>query len=185
MIYQLKGMACNLLVLPAQILTLCMEFFEIKDQFKYSLVCSRFRKCVKEPYLRKEIRINNNMLIFNQQAHQKVNFRNILQISNQLRVLSLKYCPNFNKEFLQIINLNCNPFTLQELYLDGCDLLSDDAFDCLMQSEAEMITNEDIAEEKSPGDVEKLMESLLSKDQDSMIVNIPPDLGRSEDQINF
>ena len=31
MIYQLKGMACNVLELPDQILTLCMEFFETKD----------------------------------------------------------------------------------------------------------------------------------------------------------
>ena len=93
-----------------------------------------------------------------------MNFKNILCISNQLRVLSLKYCPNFNKDFLQIINLNCNPFTLSELYLDGCDQLSDDAFDCLVLSEAESDVDCSITEEKSPRDVEKMMDSILSKD---------------------
>ena len=104
------------------------------------------------------------MQIFNSSLQQRFNFKNILCMSNQLRILSLKYCPNFNKDFLQIINLNCNPFTLSELYLDGCDQLSDDAFDCLVLSEAENEMDFSITEEKSPRDVEKIMDSILSKD---------------------
>ena len=87
---------------------------------------------------------------------------------------------------MQIINLNCNPFTLSELYLDGCDQLSDDAFDCLVLSEAEVdVVDCSIVEEKSPIDVEKMMESLISKDQESMTITVPPDLGTSDDQINL
>jgi hypothetical protein len=73
------------------------------------------------------------------------------------------------------------------LYLDGCDQLSDDAFDCLILSDAEADTTVEssIVEEKSPSDVEKMMESILSKDQESMSITVPPDLGTSEDQINF
>ena len=29
---------------------------------------------------------------------------------------------------------NCNPFTLKELYLDGCDFIVDESFDCLLMS---------------------------------------------------
>ena len=73
------------------------------------------------------------------------------------------------------------------MYLDGCDQLSDDAFDCLILSDAEADTTVEssIVEEKSPSDVEKMMESILSKDQESMSITVPPDLGTSEDQINF
>jgi hypothetical protein len=59
--------------------------------------------------------------------------------------------------------MNCNPFTLSELYLDGCDQLCDDAFDCLVLTDAETsIEDKDqIIEEKSPAEIEKFMESLV------------------------
>jgi len=49
----------------------------------------------------------------------------------------LKYCPNFAPEVLKQINLTCNPFTLQELYLDGNESVTDNIFDCLELSEQE------------------------------------------------
>ena len=52
-----------------------------------------------------------------------------------------------------------------------------------MASEGE--NEEVITEEKCSRDVEKIMESVLSKDNESMIITIPPDLGQSDDQINF
>ena len=42
-----------------------------------------------------------------------------------------------NKDVLVIINQNCNPFTLQELYLDGCEEITDDSLDCLLMKEDE------------------------------------------------
>jgi len=99
-------------------------------------VCRRFRKNLNIPFLRKEIIINNNTQIF-EAPSQKMNLRRLLETSCQLRVLSLKFCPHLNKEILNIISLGCNPFTLSELYLDGCDGVTDDAFDCLMLTEAE------------------------------------------------
>lgn len=36
-----------------------------------------------------------------------------------------------------IINQHCNPFSLQELYLDGCEEITDDSLDCLVMKEEE------------------------------------------------
>ena len=109
------------------------------------------------------------MQIFSESAgHHKVNFQKILSISSRLRILSLKYCPNVNKDILALINNNCNPFTLSELYLDGCDQLSDDAFECLQLTEAETSPEE---EQKAPSEadtssLDKLVETLLQRNQD-------------------
>ena len=73
--------------------------------------------------------------------------------------------------------MNCNPFTLSELYLDGCDQLSDDAFDCLVAAEAE---DEPVSE--PPNDVDRVMESLMANE--TMIVNVPESSG-GDDAINF
>jgi hypothetical protein len=45
--------------------------------------------------------------------------------------LSLKNCPNFDRQVLAILNITCNPFTLRELYLDGCDSINDDSLEVL------------------------------------------------------
>ena len=115
---------------------MCFQHLETKEQFRQQLVCKRFRKNLNIPFLRKEIIINNNTQIF-ETPTQKMNLRRLLETSCQLRVLSLKFCPHLNKEILNIISLGCNPFTLSELYLDGCDGVTDEAFDCLMLTEAE------------------------------------------------
>ena len=62
-----------------------------------------------------------------------------MSMANQLQVISLKYCPNFSKDVLNIINMNCNPFSLNELYLDGCEGVGDCTFDCLMLSKEELL----------------------------------------------
>jgi len=54
-----------------------------------------------------------------------------------LRVISLKYLPFLNKDIIELLNNNCNPFCLRELYLDGCENLGDEAFDCLNLSSGE------------------------------------------------
>jgi hypothetical protein len=61
----------------------------------------------------------------------RINFRNMLINSSQLIVLSLKNCPHFDGQVLAILNITCNPFTLRELYLDGCDCITDDALEVL------------------------------------------------------
>lgn len=75
-------------------------------------------------------------------------------MANQLKVISLKYCANFSKAVLNILNLNCNPFVLSELYLDGSEGVKDETFDCLMLSKEEehlikLKNGEPIEEEKS------------------------------------
>lgn len=50
--------------------------------------------------------------------------------SSQLQVISMKYCQHFNQKVLEMIHLNCNPFFLSELYLDGCENVNDDLFMC-------------------------------------------------------
>ena len=64
-------------------------------------------------------------------SSDRINFRNMLINSSQLIVLSLKNCPHFDGQVLAILNITCNPFTLRELYLDGCDCISDDALEVL------------------------------------------------------
>lgn len=75
-------------------------------------------------------------------------------MANQLKVISLKYCANFSKGVLNILNLNCNPFVLSELYLDGCEGVNDSTFECLMLSKEEeylikLRNGEPIEEEKT------------------------------------
>ena len=55
------------------------------------------------------------------------NFINLISRSNQLRVLSLRYCQHVCDETLEIIAENANPFYLRELYLDGCEKINDTA----------------------------------------------------------
>ena len=63
-------------------------------------------------------------------------------MATHLKIISLKHCSTFNREVLNILNNNCNPFVLSELYLDGCEDVNDQCFDCLM------LTKEEIALEK-------------------------------------
>ena len=54
-------------------------------------------------------------------------------------VLSLKNCPHFDDQVLALLNLTCNPFTLWELYLDGCDCINDDSLEAISLLPAEKI----------------------------------------------
>jgi len=45
----------------------------------------------------------------------------------------------FNLEILKMVNMTCNPFTLQELYLDGCEAVTDFIFECIELSEEEFM----------------------------------------------
>lgn len=63
-------------------------------------------------------------------------------MATHLKIISLKHCATFNKEVLNILNNCCNPFVLSELYLDGCEGVNDQCFECLM------LTKEEIALEK-------------------------------------
>lgn len=54
-------------------------------------------------------------------------FRDLLASSNQLRVLSLRYCQFAGDEVMLMIAEHVNPFSLKELYLDGCEAINDDA----------------------------------------------------------
>ena len=37
------------------------------------------------------------------------------------------------------MNYSCNPFTLQELYLDGCEAVTDNVFECIELTEEELM----------------------------------------------
>ena len=63
----------------------------------------------------------------------------MLSTSTQLKILSLKYCKYVNKDILIILNQVCNPFTLQELYLDGCEEISDESLECLVMKDDERL----------------------------------------------
>lgn len=52
-------------------------------------------------------------------------------------MISLKYCQLFNLRVLEQINNSCNSFFLSELYLDGCENVNDDLFNCIQLSKEE------------------------------------------------
>jgi hypothetical protein len=168
MIYKLRDMATNIMNLPDVCLINIFIYFESKEQFKYNLVCKSFSKNLMVPQLRKEIHINNNTTIFEKQV-QKEYFKNLVLTSSKLRILSLKFVShlnNANKDILNIINMSCNPFTLEELYLDGCEGINDEAFDCLMLTEAEieieeMYNKQFLHIENQPEEEEKSLEQPI------------------------
>ena len=82
-------------------------------------------------------------------------------MATHLKVISLKHCATFNREVLNILNNNCNPFVLSELYLDGCEGVNDQCFDCLM------LTKEEILLEK-----ENLKLSTKGEDNENNAENI-------------
>ena len=47
--------------------------------------------------------------------------------STQLRVISLKYCSSVDERVTEIIGQNACAYYLRELYLDGCERISDTA----------------------------------------------------------
>lgn len=51
----------------------------------------------------------------------------------------MKHCTTFSREVLNILNNYCNPFVLNELYLDGCEGVNDQCFECLMLSKEEVL----------------------------------------------
>jgi len=42
-------------------------------------------------------------------------------------VLSLKFCPHISTDAMLVISQSANPFFLRELYLDGCEKITDDS----------------------------------------------------------
>lgn len=52
-------------------------------------------------------------------------FKVLVQRSDQLKVLSLRYCQFISEETMRIIADHANPFYLKELYLDGCEPIND------------------------------------------------------------
>ena len=95
-------------------------YFEVKERLFYQGICQTFKTCMMNPFLWKELSINNNQMIFSQlPSTQK--YCNMLTSFSKLQIISLKYCPLFNSDTLSKLNTHCNPFTLSELYLDGCE----------------------------------------------------------------
>ena len=136
MIYHLRNMCGNVLDLPDHVLVKILEYLTFQERFQNHQLSTKMRFCLKQPYLFKSLKINNNSMLF-QSPIVNEHFMNFISMANQLQVISLKYCPNFSKDVLNIINMNCNPFSLNELYLDGCEGVGDCTFDCLMLSKEE------------------------------------------------
>jgi hypothetical protein len=113
-----------------------LQNFTVIEKCRLKLVCTKLRDCANDPHLSKAIHINNNSQLFGTPISTHF-FYNLIEKSIKLRIISLKYCPNFAPEVLKQINLTCNPFTLQELYLDGNESVTDNIFDCLELSEQE------------------------------------------------
>ena len=93
-------------------------------------------------------------------------------MATHLKVISLKHCSTFNREVLSILNNNCNPFVLSELYLDGCEGVNDQCFDCLMLSKEEIMLEKENHKNSSKGeDNENNAENNEAADNLSTYVN--------------
>lgn len=58
---------------------------------------------------------------------------------SQLRVVQIRSCPNVDSVLLTMLNDYCNPFALQELDLDRCENVNDDALiRCLSRNHVEV-----------------------------------------------
>ena len=120
-IYMKKNYAVNLLQLNDNLLINVLGFFSLKEKIKYSQICRTTRDQSMHPCLWREINI------FSRQNIVQNRFCSLVHRSSQLRILSLKFCPNVSGETLTIIAEEANPFYLRELYLDGCDKINDHA----------------------------------------------------------
>ena len=58
---------------------------------------------------------------------------------------------------LEILNSTCNPFTLKELYLDGCDGVTDECLDILQLAKEE--TDQDTDYDSTRTNIEKLKDA--------------------------
>jgi len=112
-------------------------------------------KALHTPFLYDKLMIKSKSTIF-QSINVSEKFTKFINMATHLKVISLKHCSTFNREVLNILNNNCNPFVLSELYLDGCEGVNDQCFDCLM------LTKEEIA-------LENLNHKLSSKEGDENI----------------
>jgi hypothetical protein len=122
--------------MPTHIQLMVFQFLEPKERFKFQLLNRNIKESLESPYLWKEIIIRNQSAMFVTPTNVKY-FNKILVQASQLQIISLKYCSLFNAEVLNCINQNCNPFALKELYLDGCEAVSDSIFDCITSSKEE------------------------------------------------
>jgi len=61
--------------------------------------------------------------------------------SNQLQVLSLRYCQHVSEETLEIVSQHANPFYLRELHLDGCERVNDAAIHKLVKPKSTFNSN--------------------------------------------
>jgi len=159
MICKLRNQTTNILELPSHILIELFSFFDIKARYKLQLLNKTMKSCFNQAFLWKELSINNNNQIFgpSYQAHPNYFFK-IVNMGSQLQVISLKFCQFFSADIFKQLNLSCNPFTLKELYLDGCDAVTDTIFDCLELSKEEkeaqirwnqLVTGMPVEEEKT------------------------------------
>ena len=105
--------------LETSILIEMISFLDSKEKCKISLLCKEFRKASFNPCLWRQLQI------FNKQKELKNDFGCFMLRATQLRVLSLKFCPNVSAATLQCIAEYSNSFYLRELYLDGCDKIND------------------------------------------------------------
>jgi hypothetical protein len=127
--------------LPDHILILIMEYFSFQEKFKYHTLNKELSRALHTPFLYEKLMIKSKNTIF-QSINACEKFTKFINMATHLKIISLKHCSTFNREVLNILNNNCNPFVLSELYLDGCEGVNDQCFDCLM------LTKEEIALEK-------------------------------------
>ena len=141
--YKLKSMPVSLLEIPDHLLVKLFEFLNTKEKLKYKQLCKGIKQVSMNPILWNELIITKSPLPLVSYP-QKDYFDVMISQWSRLKVISLKYCNNFTAETLRLINNNCNPFFLEELYLDGCDNVTDHVFDCVEYSLEETQLNKQL-----------------------------------------
>lgn len=108
---------------------------QTKELLRLQRVSKHFRKLVLSPYLHRALQFTHRNLqrfkgIIAKRSFQN-NYLERQSFIRQLRVIQFRACPNIDQHFLMLLADYANPFVLQELYLDACDSLNDQALeDC-------------------------------------------------------
>lgn len=63
---------------------------------------------------------------YNPSEFTRILTKSVFKHFTQLKVLSLRFCPQVGDEVLEAIAEHANPFYLKELYLDGCEKVQDE-----------------------------------------------------------
>jgi len=126
--FRRRGWVVNLEEMPDQLLLELMSWLPLEDLVIVARTNKRWYELSKQPMLWTTLNLFEGQYSIPDEYFKKICVR-----SWQLSSLDLRFCSQINASTLYAIALNCNPLTLQELYLDGCENVDDYALKMLVE----------------------------------------------------